>query len=148
MTSSQSIPLIEPAQGVTEELIRRLVHHFYDRVLEDPQLGPIFEGAISHRWEKHLATMVDFWSSVALRTGRYNGKPHLAHVGLGLSPELFQRWLTLFQETASHLCEPEVAAFFGDRAQRIADSLQIGLGIGPKALRLPLRCGEPSQAGT
>jgi hemoglobin len=27
--------------------------------------------------------------------------------------------------------------FFRDRAHRIADSLQIGLGIGPKALRLP-----------
>ena len=80
--------------------------------------------------------MVDFWSSVALRTGRYHGKPHLAHAGLGLSSELFQRWLALFTETVEELCQPDVAAFFADRATRIADSLQIGLGLGPKALGL------------
>jgi hemoglobin len=85
----------------------------------------------------HLRLMVDFWSSIALRSGRYQGKPQAAHFGLDLTPELFARWLSLFEETARDICEPDVAAFFVDRAQRIADSLQIGLGIGPKALRLP-----------
>jgi hemoglobin len=43
----------------------------------------------------------------------------------------------LFEKTAQEICEPDVADFFMDRARRIAESLQIGLGIGPKALRLP-----------
>jgi hemoglobin len=85
----------------------------------------------------HLRLMVDFWSSVALRTGRYQGKPQAAHMGMNLTPELFARWLSLFEETAREICEPDVAEFFIDRAGRIAESLQIGLGIGAKALRLP-----------
>ncbi len=77
--------------------------------------------------------MVAFWSSVALTTGRYMGKPHLAHRGLGLSPHHFRRWLALFEATARDTCG-EAAPFFIDRAHRIADSLMIGLDIGLKAL--------------
>jgi hemoglobin len=134
---SRSIQIIGPARGVTEPLIRRLVETFYGHVLEDPDLGPIFRDALSHRWNEHLSIMVDFWSTIALRTGRYQGKPHSAHTGLPLTSELFGRWLVLFEETAREVCEPDVASFFIDRAQRIAESLQIGLGIGPKALHLP-----------
>jgi hemoglobin len=135
--TGRSIPIISPAEGVTEELIRELVETFYDRVIRDPELGPIFHKALSGRWSQHLRLMVDFWSSVALRTGRYQGKPQAAHMSMNLTPELFARWLSLFEKTAREICEPDVAAFFTDRAGRIADSLQIGLGIGPKALRLP-----------
>ncbi len=60
--ASTSIPLIEPARGITEELIKQLVGCFYDRVLQDPDLGPIFTRALSHRWADHLSTMVNFWS--------------------------------------------------------------------------------------
>ncbi len=118
-------------------MIRELVVTFYDRVLRDPELGPIFHKAVSGRWSEHLAVMVDFWSSIALRTARYSGKPQAAHMGLDLTPELFARWLDLFAGTAREILKPDVAEFFIERARRIAESLQIGLGIGPKALRLP-----------
>jgi hemoglobin len=135
--TGRSIPIISTAEGVSEALIRELVETFYDRVIRDPELGPIFHKALSGRWSQHLRLMVDFWSSVALRTGRYQGKPQATHMGMDLTPELFARWLSLFEATAQDICEPDVAAFFADRARRIAESLQIGLGIGPKALRLP-----------
>jgi hemoglobin len=135
--TGRSIPIVSPAEGVSDDLIRQLVETFYDRVIRDPELGPIFHKALSGRWSQHLALMVDFWSSIALRTGRYQGKPQAAHFGLPLTPELFARWLSLFDKTAQDICEPDVADFFVDRARRIAESLQIGLGIGPKALRLP-----------
>lgn len=135
--TGRSIPLGTPAEGVTEEMIRELVVTFYDRVLQDPELGPIFHKALSGRWSEHLALMVDFWSSIALRTARYSGKPQAAHFGLDLTPEMFTRWLALFERTAGEIFAPDAAEFFVIRAQRIADSLQIGLGIGPKALRLP-----------
>jgi hemoglobin len=133
---SRTIPLATAPGGISEDLIRRLVEAFYDRVLQDSALAPIFENALSHRWDEHLATMVDFWSSVTLKTGRYSGKPHVAHAPLPLTEDLFARWLALFEATAGEICEPDAAAFFVDRAQRIAESLQIGLGIGPKALHL------------
>lgn len=135
--ATTSIPLIEPARGVSEDMIRRLVETFYDRVLRDEVLGPIFTRALAHRWSEHLAIMVDFWSSIALRTGRYRGKPQVAHRGLDLTEAHFTRWLALFEATAHEVCGAEIAGFFIDRAHRIADSLQIGLNIGPKALHLP-----------
>ena len=134
--TGRSIPIISPAEGVTEAMIRQLVETFYDRVIRDPELGPIFRRALSGRWSEHLALMVDFWSSIALRTGATGQAPG-GPMGISLTPELFARWLALFEQTAREICEPDVAAFFVDRARRIAESLQIGLGIGPKALRLP-----------
>jgi len=147
MSSTTAIPLIEPARGVTEDMIRRLVETFYERVLEDEVLGPIFRLALSHRWSEHLTIMVDFWSSVALRTGRYQGKPQQVHRGMALVEDHFERWLSLFEATAREVCEPDVADFFNDRAHRIADSLQIGLGIGPKALHLPSRAAGDGARG-
>ncbi len=134
-----ALPLVALPDDVElpDELIRTLVVRFYARVRRDPDLGPIFNGALAGRWEQHLDGMVAFWSSVVLRTGRYHGKPHLAHARLPLSEAHFSRWLEIFETTARQVCPPPVAALFIDRAQRIAESLQIGLGIGPKALHLP-----------
>lgn len=138
--TANAIPLTRPKAPITEAMITTLVHTFYDRVLRDESLGPIFRERLSHRWSDHLATMVDFWSSVALTTGRYGGKPHVAHQNLGLEAAHFARWLTLFESTAAEVCG-EAAAYFIDRSHRIADSLMIGLNIGPKALNLPSRAG-------
>jgi hemoglobin len=124
-------------QDISETLVAHLVDTFYGRIRQDPVLGPIFEARLQGRWDTHLAAMVDFWSSVTMLTGRYRGKPHVAHEPLGLTPEHFQRWLGLFEATVGDLCTGPAAALFIDRAHRIADSLQIGLNIGPKALNLP-----------
>lgn len=135
--------LPDRADDISEELLGRLVHAFYGRVRADPVLGPIFEARVGHRWDAHLSAMIDFWSSVALMSGRYSGKPHVAHQPLGLAPEHFERWLDLFEATVDDVCQGRAAAFFVDRAHRIADSLQIGLNIGPKALRFPASCASP-----
>ncbi|MEI4482533.1 MULTISPECIES: group III truncated hemoglobin [unclassified Phyllobacterium] len=126
----------ERRDTVTEMLVERLVHEFYRRVRDDSLLGPIFEDRLAGRWELHLAKMVDFWSSVAMRTGRYSGNPHSMHQHLGLKPEHFVHWLNLFKKTVDDICTVSAAELFIVRANRIADSLQIGLNIGPNALQL------------
>jgi hemoglobin len=123
------------------------VHSFYARIREDAVLGPIFEERIGDSWDAHLATMVDFWSSLTLMSGRYGGKPHVAHFGLGLTVEHFERWLALFEEVVNAYCAGPAAALFIGRARRVADSLQIGLNIGDKALHLPGRTAVPANAG-
>ncbi|MNL68526.1 hypothetical protein D3C87_1932620 [compost metagenome] len=72
-----------------------------------------------------------------LRSGRYGGKPHVAHQGLELVPEHFEHWLAMFEATVFEHCTGEAADLLLDRARRIADSLQIGLNIGPNAINLP-----------
>ncbi|MCZ7595862.1 MAG: group III truncated hemoglobin [Hyphomicrobium sp.] len=110
-------------------MIRELVHEFYARVREDAVLGPIFNSAIDD-WDAHLDKLCAFWSSVTLMTGRYKGTPMKAHAELPqIGPEHFRQWLALFRTTAAEVCPPVAAALFADRAERIAESLQMGIAI-------------------
>ena len=113
--------------AITEPAIADLVDRFYAKVRADAVLGPIFNKAVTD-WPEHLAKLSDFWSSVMLTSGRYKGNPMAAHMALaGIEPAMFQRWLGMFQETAEELFEPAEAAAFRAKAQRIAESLQLGM---------------------
>lgn len=115
------------ASGLNEQAIGRLVDEFYTRVRADPQLGPVFERAITE-WEPHLATMRDFWSSIMLTSGRYKGNPVAVHRRVdGMDAALFGRWLELFDETCRELFDREIADAFQDRATRIAESLKFAV---------------------
>lgn len=113
---------------VDRAFIGRLVRAFYARVREDERLGPIFERHIADDWEPHLEKMTDFWCSVILKTGAYQGRPVPAHIKLTEVVEGdFAVWLGHFRETARELCAPDVAAVFIDRAERIARSLSLAM---------------------
>jgi hemoglobin len=115
--------------GVTEPMINDLVHAFYARAREDALLGPVFSAVVTD-WDTHLNKMCAFWSSVTLLTGRYKGTPMQAHAALPqIAPAHFQQWLALFRATAVEVCPPHAAALFIDRADRIAESLQMGIAI-------------------
>ncbi|HPA40238.1 MAG TPA: group III truncated hemoglobin [Phenylobacterium sp.] len=114
--------------GVTEAMCRQVVDAFYARVRADPELGPIFNGAIGDHWDAHLAKLADFWSSVLLMTGRFKGTPMTVHVALPRAePEHFQIWLGLFRQTVTEICPPPAAALFVEKAEMIARSLQFGI---------------------
>lgn len=112
--------------GLDEAMLERVVRRFYARVRADEMLGPIFAARID-AWEPHLARMTAFWSSVALMTGRYHGQPVPAHVTLPVDWAHFERWLALFRETARETCPPEGAAHLIERAERIAQSLDMAI---------------------
>lgn len=108
--------------GLDEHMLRDLVHRFYAKVRSDHLLAPIFNTRISN-WPLHLERMVEFWSSVALMTGRYHGRPVPLHAALPVAATDFERWLALFRETAQEVCPPAGAAHVIKRAERIAASL-------------------------
>jgi hemoglobin len=136
-------PLRKPLDDrIGEDTIHALVHGFYAKVRKDEFIGPIFARVIGEDWDPHLARMCDFWSSVMRMTGRYKGNPMVAHMRLKMvRPEHFERWLSLFGETASELWPPDIAALFVDRAQNIAKSLQLGMFFKP-APRAATDCAE------
>jgi len=117
---------IEARTGIDEPMIERLVRAFYTKVRTDELLGPIFEERIQG-WEPHLQRMCAFWSSVALMSGRYHGTPMATHLPLPVDGEHFDRWLTLFEDTAHEVCPPTAAQHFVERAHRIAESLELGI---------------------
>ncbi|MFN4141171.1 group III truncated hemoglobin [Aestuariivirga sp.] len=119
---------IRARTGIDDEMIRRLVHGFYDRVRADPVLGPVFAARIED-WEPHLKRMCAFWSSVALLTGTYHGRPMQAHQQLPVDARHFDRWLQIFEAAARDLTPPAAADLFIDRARRIAESLEMGIAM-------------------
>ena len=114
-----------------EEMVHAVVHGFYDKIRADELLAPIFYSVISpQEWPAHLAKMCDFWSSVLLRTSRYDGRPLPPHLAIpDIGEEHFRRWLTLFRETVADLCPPEVASLFMERALRIAHSFRLAIAF-------------------
>lgn len=112
--------------GIDDAMIDRLVRTFYASARRDPLLGPIFERHVGD-WETHFARMRAFWSSVALMSGRYHGQPMAAHMPLPIDTAHFNRWLELFAQAAHEICPPPAAVHFIERAQRIADSLELGI---------------------
>jgi hemoglobin len=118
-------------QSIDETGIRRLVHGFYDAIRRDPLLGPIFDQAIApERWPGHLEKMCAFWSSVLLKTRRYDGRPLPPHLALAdLSDSHFQRWLELFRSTAGEVFDADGAAVIVSRAERIAHSFRLALSF-------------------
>ena len=122
---------------MSEAELQRLVDRFYAKVREDELIGPVFNAAIAD-WSEHLEKLGAFWSSVMLTSGRYKGNPmaaHLRHEG-SIKPAMFDRWLSLWRETASEELGPDDAAAVAAKADRIAESLKLGLYF-----RLPSKRG-------
>jgi hemoglobin len=113
---------------LTEKQLAALVERFYAKVREDEVLGPIFNGAIPD-WPGHLNKLTAFWSSVMLTSGRYKGNPMAAHLKhkAAIRPQMFERWLELWRKTAREALDEHGAAAMIAKAERIAESLQLGL---------------------
>ena len=122
-----------PYDSVTEPAIVALVDCFYGKARRDPVIGPVFNSAVAD-WDEHLAKLHDFWSSVMLTTGRYKGNPMTVHMRQPIEPGFFDRWQQLWRETADELFTAPVAAQFVAKAERIGESLKLGLFYRPDAL--------------
>ncbi|RYF24075.1 MAG: group III truncated hemoglobin [Oxalobacteraceae bacterium] len=113
---------------IEDAWLRPLVEAFYVRVRADPVLGPVFAVAVTD-WADHHGRLTDFWSSVMLTTGRYKGNPvalHL-HYADAMTPERFDRWLSLWRQTSDELLPPAAAAAVQAKAARIAESLTLAV---------------------
>ena len=113
---------------ITQSALERVVSRFYARVREDACLAPVFNDAVAD-WPDHLEKLANFWSSVMLGSGLYKGNPVVAHLKqkARITPELFERWLTLWNQTTTDVMAPAAAAALQAKAARIAESMQLAL---------------------
>ena len=116
--------------------VEKLVRTFYVKVLDDDLLGRYFFMALgdnlkNDKWYEHLITLDNFWISLMTgEEGRYLGDPFVPHMFLGeLSPELFERWVSLFRETAEEIYTPTVALKFYGKAKGLAKRFMVDLEI-------------------
>jgi len=132
--------LTNKASHIDDAAIKLLVDHFYEIVIKDEVIGPVFHKAIGDditQWQSHLLTMYRFWSSVMLTSGRYKGNPVAVHKSLeGIKVEMFTHWLDLWDGACDDIFEAPQALAFKTRARRIAGSLMATIfSDGPDELK-------------
>jgi hemoglobin len=109
--------------------IIKMVDCFYDKVKKDELIGFFFKDVVLVDWNAHLPKMYDFWESVILHTGDYNGNPMQVHKDLSQKHSIeklhFERWLLLFTNTIDELFEGTNAEMARQRALSIATVMQL-----------------------
>ena len=105
------------------EQIDRFVERFYRRLLEDPQLAPLFLEVAAIELEVHLPHIKAYWRKLLLGDRDYRRHTMNIHRQLhrkqALRPADFQRWLALFTDTVTSNFSGPLA----DRACRIAATI-------------------------
>jgi hemoglobin len=80
-----------------------LVDAFYKKLLNDNRINYIFTDVVKIKIEDHLPILVTFWSQMILGTGGYTNNLTDIHLKVdklhNLSPEIFDIWISHFNET-------------------------------------------------
>lgn len=118
------------ASGIDDAFISQLVERFYRAIREDNLLGPIFESKIAD-WLTHMTRMKDFWASIMLESGRYNGNSMQKHIAIGgLDAVHFSHWSTLWDQALAEVASnPIIKDQFREAARRIGESMLTGIEI-------------------
>ncbi|WP_276977194.1 group III truncated hemoglobin [Flavobacterium filum] len=114
---------------LTQDDLYFLVDEFYKKLLSDPKISYIFTDVVKIKLEEHLPILVTFWSQAILGTGGYTNNLTQIHLDVNerefLSPELFQIWLTHFNNSVDENFKGEKAEKIKTQALSIATIMQI-----------------------
>lgn len=106
--------------------VELLVRRFYQAVIPDPTLGPIFHD-FGVDWSAHIPKLVDFWAGRLLGVPGYAGNPVGAHQPVldrcPFGPAELARWLELWEETVDELFVGDVAELAKQRAHLAAGAI-------------------------
>jgi hemoglobin len=106
--------------------IELLVNAFYEKVMKDDLLAPVFQHIdLPH----HLPVLYNFWSSVLLGDQSYKSNPFAKHIQLPIDITHFDRWLSHFRSTVDEHFAGDKAEEAKQRAFSIAGIFQAKLGL-------------------
>lgn len=112
---------------LSEADLHPLLVEFYRRIARDPLVAPYFAEL---DMSAHLPRIVDFWSTLLFRTGRYTGNAFRPHLEMpGLTGKHFERWLATLEETLDAFHAGPNVERMKSFAHRVASSMQVRLGI-------------------
>ncbi|QIB66946.1 group III truncated hemoglobin [Kineobactrum salinum] len=111
--------------------IESFVDRFYQRLLADPQLGPIFTEVAAVDLAVHLPRIKDYWCKLLLGEQGYRRHTMEIHRRLHrrrpLQPEDFERWLATFTATVDDYYQGQRAERAKHLARSIAANMQQSL---------------------
>lgn len=106
-----------------------IMERFYELMLADAELRPIFTEVAPVHLEEHLPLLADFWEGVLFGTGSYRNNPMAIHLDLHrrhpLTPRHFELWLRYFNQAVEELHTGETAHLMQTRALSIATVMRI-----------------------
>ena len=108
----------------SREDIELLVRKFYDSLLTNESIKPVFDNL---NFEAHIPHIVSFWSFVLLDEEGYKTNVFDKHINLPIKEEHFEIWLSHFEKTINDLFEGEKAELAKLRAQTIAFTFKMKL---------------------
>ncbi|GAB5450397.1 MAG: group III truncated hemoglobin [Halioglobus sp.] len=107
----------------SREHIEQFVDSFYERLLADEQLAPIFIDVAEVDLAVHLPHIKDYWCKLLLGERAYKRHTMDIHRQLNnkrtLQPGDFERWLAFFMATV----DAQFAGPKAERAKRVAASI-------------------------
>ncbi len=107
----------------------RIMERFYELMLADDELRPIFTKVAPVHLEEHLPLLADFWEGVLFGTGNYRNNPMAIHLAINrrypLTARHFELWLRYFNRAVEELHTGELAHLMQTRALSIATVMQI-----------------------
>ena len=119
-------PVLHPVQMRHPDLAR-LVEHFYGQARQDAMLAPVFARITD--WPHHFRALTAFWATQLRGRSVYRGAPIAVHRAMRgqLAPEMFDRWLALWDASTVQVMGPEDAAALQAHARRIADVMRTAI---------------------
>lgn len=118
--------------------VEQLVHTFYGKVRQHPELGPFFNETITD-WPEHLEKLSGFWETNLFFVKAYKGNPLKAHLAVDttfnhqIEQDHFGNWLELWFATVDGLFEGKNAHLAKERARSMAHILFIRIFQARKA---------------
>jgi hemoglobin len=126
---------MQKADIQTREDIDLLMRHFYDQLLHDTDMAPIFEKVVAKGLDHHLGILVDFWDNILFFTGAYKRNAMLKHLELNdwfpLQKLHFEKWLGFFNSSVDECFEGEKATLAKSRAEQIATLMELKISGEP-----------------
>jgi hemoglobin len=98
---SGSTPTLYEWAGGSEAL-ERLTRAFYDKVLQDDLLEPVFRGMDEEHPSRVATWLAEVFGGPPLYTEEHGGYPHMLrkHRGLALTEQMRRRWVALICDAA------------------------------------------------
>ncbi|MBM3844823.1 MAG: group III truncated hemoglobin [Verrucomicrobia bacterium] len=123
-SATLSVPSLYDRLGGHEGILA-LIQPFYADLRQHAILGPIFNARIQD-WPAHLAKITEFWARQTGGPSRYGGGFGAAHLRLGIGPEHFDHWLSLWAFNCRRQLPPReademrvLAELFGERLRSL-----------------------------
>ena len=113
--------------------INLLVSTFYESVLEEVMLAPVFVATLGADMTAHYERMTDFWEDQILGTSKFSGNPMQVHMELAekfnLDSDQFDTWLRLFNTAVDNLFSGPNAEKAKVQASNISTVMRVKMKI-------------------